>query len=42
VVAALGWRIAPPQPHGHDVAPNDGSTLRSLEKVKSRGQLWRA
>ena len=42
VVAVLGWHIAPPQPHGHDVAPNDDSTLRSLEKVKSRGRLWRA
>jgi hypothetical protein len=42
VVAALGWRIAPPQPHGHDVAPNDEATWRGLEKVKARGQLWRA
>jgi hypothetical protein len=42
VVAALGWRIAPPQPHGHDVAPNEDATLRTLEKVKSRGRLWRA
>ena len=42
VVAALGWRIAPPQPHGHDVAPDDEAAWRSLEKVKARGQLWRA
>jgi hypothetical protein len=42
VVAALGWRMAPPQPHGHDVAPNDDETWRALEKVKARGQLWRA
>jgi hypothetical protein len=42
VIAALGWRAAPPQPHGHDVAPNDDSSWRSLEKVKARGQLWRA
>jgi len=42
VVAALGWRIAPPQPHGHDVAPKEDVTLRTLEKVKSRGRLWRA
>jgi hypothetical protein len=41
VVAALGWRTAPPQPHGHDVAPNDETTWRGLEKVKARGQLWR-
>jgi hypothetical protein len=42
VVAALGWRAAPPQPHGHDVAPNDDATWCDLEKVKARGQLWRA
>ncbi|WP_119301544.1 hypothetical protein [Dongia deserti] len=42
VLAALGWRVAPPQPHGHDVAPNDEALFRTLEKVKSRGQLWRA
>ena len=42
VVAALGWRMAPPQPHGHDVAPTDDATWRALEKVKARGQLWRA
>ena len=42
VVAALGWRTAPPQPHGHDVAPNGEATWRGLEKVKARGQLWRA
>ena len=42
VIAALGWRAAPPQPHGHDVAPNDDATWRGLEIVKGRGQLWRA
>lgn len=42
VVAALGWRMAPPQPHGHDVAPADDAIWRALEKVKERGQLWRA
>ena len=42
VAAALGWRIAPPQPHGHDVAPNDDANWRGLDKVTSRGQLWRA
>ena len=41
VLAALGWRAAPPQPHGHEVAPTEEATIRSLEKVKSRGQLWR-
>jgi hypothetical protein len=42
VIVALGWRAAPPQPHGHDVAPNDDATWGGLEKVKARGQLWRA
>lgn len=41
VLAALGWRAAPPQPHGHEVAAADEATLRSLEKVKNRGRLWR-
>ena len=42
VVAALGWRMAPPQPHGHDVAPNDDPAWHALDKVKARGQIWRA
>jgi hypothetical protein len=42
VVAALGWRTAPPQPHGHDVAPNDDAAWGALDKVKTRGQRWRA
>ena len=42
VVAALGWRAAPPQPHGHDVAPSDDAAWLALDKVKARGQLWRA
>ena len=41
VIAALGWRAAPPQPHGHDVAPNDDATWRGLAKVKARGKRWR-
>lgn len=42
VIAALGWRAAPPQPHGHDVAANSGAPWPDLEKVKARGPLWRA
>jgi hypothetical protein len=41
VVAALGWRTAPPQPHGHDIAPNDETIWHALDTVKARGQLWR-
>ena len=42
VLAVLGWRVEPPQHHGHDVAPDDDALFRSLEKVKSRGRRWRA
>ena len=42
VVAALGWRTAPPQPHGHDVTPDDDATWPMLDKVKARGERWRA
>ena len=42
VLAALGWRVAPPQPHGHELPPNDDESFRALEKVKRRNQLWRA
>ncbi len=41
VLAALGWRAAPPQPHGHALAPDDAGILGALEKVRSRGRLWR-
>lgn len=41
VVAAFGWRSAPPQPHGHEVAPDDDATWQGLGEVKARGQLWR-
>ena len=41
VLAALGWRAAPPQPHGHDVTPTDTATLRLLENVRTRGRRWR-
>ena len=42
VLAALGWRVAPPQPHGHELAPDDEVVFRLLEKVKRRGRLWRS
>jgi hypothetical protein len=41
VLAALGWRAAPPQPHGHDVASNDPAILQALDNMRSRGRLWR-
>jgi hypothetical protein len=42
VLAALGWRVASPQPHGHDVAPGHDTMLQLLDKVRARGPLWRA
>jgi len=41
VLAAFGWRAAPPQPMGHRIAGDDGATLQLLDKVRRRGQLWR-
>ncbi|MGH6891697.1 MAG: hypothetical protein ACREEP_05515 [Dongiaceae bacterium] len=41
VLAALGWRSAPPQPLGHSVEDTDPATWQSLEKVRRRGKLWR-
>jgi hypothetical protein len=41
-LTALRWRSAPPQPHGHAVPPADAETWQSLEKVRSRRQIWRA
>ena len=42
VLTVLGWRAAPPQPQGHSATPTSEATLRLLDAVKSRGQLWRA
>lgn len=41
VLAALAWRSAPPQPHGHVVPPADAETWRRLETVRARRQIWR-
>ncbi|QCI63563.1 hypothetical protein [Phreatobacter stygius] len=42
VLVAYGWRVEPPQPHGHRIAAADAETLARLERVKARGPLWRA
>lgn len=42
VQAALGWRSAPPQPAGHEPSSGDEAAWRLLEKVRTRGRLWRA
>jgi hypothetical protein len=41
VLKALGWRSEPPQPRGHVVPATDDVTCARLERVKSRGKLWR-
>ena len=41
VLAALGWRIDPPQPTGHVVPSLDGPTAERLERVRQRVKLWR-
>jgi hypothetical protein len=41
VLAALGWRIDPPQPSGHTMPRLDDPTTERLERVGRRAKLWR-
>ncbi len=41
VLAALGWRVAPPQPHGHSLEQAHAATWQALENVRGRSKLWR-
>lgn len=41
VLAAFGWRSAPPMPLGHMPVGDDAAVLDLLGKVRSRGALWR-
>lgn len=41
VLAAMGWRSAPPQPQGHTVAPMDETLKPDLAEMIERGRLWR-
>ncbi|HZT21013.1 MAG TPA: hypothetical protein VFA23_16500 [Dongiaceae bacterium] len=41
VLAACGWRSAPPQPLGHPLAAAEEETLAALERVRRRGRMWR-
>jgi len=41
VLAALGWRIEPPQPSGHSIPHGSDATTRQLERVRQRQKLWR-
>lgn len=38
VILAMGWRIEPPQPLGHQVRPLDEALL---DPVRRRGRMWR-
>jgi hypothetical protein len=41
VLEAMGWRSAPPQPHGHAVVPMDAELAPALSRVAERKRLWR-
>jgi hypothetical protein len=41
VLTAFGWRSDAPQPQGHVLASDDGETLKLLEQVRARGEIWR-
>ena len=41
VLEAMGWRSAPPQPHGHPVEPMDDALVPALARVAERRRLWR-
>jgi hypothetical protein len=41
VLEAMGWRSAPPQPQGHQVAPMDEELAPALARVAERKRLWR-
>jgi hypothetical protein len=41
VLAALRWRIDPPQPTGHALPTPDIPTAERLERARRRGKLWR-
>jgi hypothetical protein len=42
VLAAYGWRLAPPQPAGHHLEPPGDDMPQLLARVRARGDLWRA
>jgi len=41
VLRAFAWRIEPPQPQGHAVAPMAEDVSLKLDRVRQRGQRWR-
>jgi len=41
VLAAMGWRGAPPQPQGHAIAPMDEALAPALARIAGRKRIWR-
>lgn len=41
VLEAMGWRSAPPQPQGHQIAQMDEALAPALTRVAERKRLWR-
>lgn len=41
VLEAMGWRTAPPQPTGHELAPMAADLTQALAEIAARKRLWR-
>lgn len=41
VLEAMGWRSAPPQPQGHEIAPMAADLGEALAKIAARKRIWR-
>jgi hypothetical protein len=41
VLTAMGWRAEPPQLGGHAMPEQVAMTAERLNRVRSRGKLWR-
>ncbi|MBK1866466.1 hypothetical protein [Taklimakanibacter albus] len=41
VLEAMGWRTAPPQPTGHELAPMAADLTQALAEIAARKRIWR-
>lgn len=41
VLEAMGWRTAPPQPLGHELAPMAADLNQALADIAARKKIWR-
>jgi hypothetical protein len=41
VLEAMGWRTAPPQPTGHELAPMATDLTQALAEIAARRRIWR-